>query len=268
MLEGTVYRFIHHLAARLRDRARHTMSGRPPHLAAMSPTFIVGCGHSGTSILLRIIGAHSRIHAIAEESSLATSKDPQLILRQFDTEAKRHGKPRWIEKTPSHIHHVQTLLSLRDDVRILLIIRDGRDVAWSIKERENDLQKGIERWINDNRAGEPFWTHPQVKVLRYEELVSSPETVITDILAFLGEAFEPNLLHYHREPRNFYSSTIKEPPGRAAACHRQFRNWQINQPLFDGRERWRQLTEPEKVLIKQRMGEMLTRYGYGREPDW
>lgn len=214
------------------------------------------------------MGEHSRIHAIRQESSLATSGNPQKLLREFDVEADRHGKARWVEKTPSHIHAIERLLSLRKDAKVLLIVRDGRDVIWSIKERGNDLEKGIERWIHDNRAGEPFWSHPQVHVIRYEELVARPEAAITATLSFLGECFEKGMLEYHKEPKNFYSGTTDQPPGRTDEFHRQFRNWQINQPLFDGRERWRQLSEAEKTIIKRKAGEMLTRYGYGLEPDW
>lgn len=234
----------------------------------MPPIFIVGCGHSGTSILLRILGAHSRIHAIRQESSLAMAKGPLRMLRQFDMEAGRHGKLRWVEKTPSHIHHIETLLSLRDGALILLIIRDGRDVAWSIKEREGDVGKGIERWIKDNAAGERFWTHPQVHVLRYEDLVSQPELTIANVTTFLGEPFEPAMLDYHQEQRSFYSSNPEQPPRRSGEFHCQFRNWQINQPLFDGRKRWKLLNAAENLEIKKKAGEMLSRYGYGNESDW
>jgi hypothetical protein len=37
------------------------------------PVFIVGCGHSGTSFLLAVLGAHSRLCAIPEETRLAYS---------------------------------------------------------------------------------------------------------------------------------------------------------------------------------------------------
>jgi hypothetical protein len=243
------------------------ISFRAPH-EERAPIFIVGCGHSGTSILLRIMGAHSKIHAIRHETSLAAATRAQRMLRQFDVEACLHGKSRWIEKTPSHIHQIQKLLSLRKGVMILLIVRDGRDVAWSIKEREGDIGNGIERWIKDNGAGEPFWTHPQVHVLRYEDLVSEPELTISNVTAFLGESFEPAMLDYHEEPKNFYSTSSQRPPRRSGEFHCQFRNWQINQPLFDGRKRWVLLNESDKLVIKTKAGEMLSRYGYGTESDW
>lgn len=255
---------------RIGQIAASTLNGRlfSRPRAEMPAIFIVGCGHSGTSILLRILGAHSKIHAIRQESSVAMARRSQAMLSEFDLEASSHGKLCWVEKTPSHIHHIEKLMSLRKKCLILLIIRDGRDVAWSIKEREGDIGKGIDRWIKDNRAGEVFWNHPQVHVLRYEDLVAQPETTIANVTKFLGEAFEPGMLDYHQQPRSFYSTANEKPPGRSSEFHCQFRNWQINQPLFDGRERWRLLSDTEKTVIKQKAGEMLSRYGYGNESDW
>ena len=47
-----------------------------------------------------------------------------------------------------------------------------------------------------------------------------------------------------------------------------YRNWQINQPLFDGRGKWRQMTEEEKRLVKAKAYGMLAELGYGAQADW
>jgi hypothetical protein len=47
-----------------------------------------------------------------------------------------------------------------------------------------------------------------------------------------------------------------------------YRNWQINQPLFDGRNKWHRLTEEEKQLIKDRAGATLIKYGYTTDLNW
>ena len=58
------------------------------------PTFIVGCGHSGTWLLLAILGMHSRIQAIPFETELFFKSDKAQIkesLRNFDFYAMGGG---------------------------------------------------------------------------------------------------------------------------------------------------------------------------------
>jgi hypothetical protein len=47
-----------------------------------------------------------------------------------------------------------------------------------------------------------------------------------------------------------------------------YRNWQMNQPLFDGRGKWHRLTEGEKQLIKNKAGQRLIKYGYAADLNW
>jgi len=177
-------------------------------------------------------------------------------------------KLRWVEKTPRHIYRIGEILNYFPEARILLMLRDGRDVACSIRERYGSLEAGIDRWIDDNQAGRSFWTHPNVRIVRYEELVTEFKKTVRGVTKFVGENYEDSLSHFHETPKYYFSPRIGKPPNRLGDNHDQYRNWQINQPLFDGRGKWRQLTKEEKQLIKDKAGEMLIKYGYAADLDW
>ncbi len=76
------------------------------------------------------------------------------------------------------------------------------------------------------------------------------------------------LRNYHQSPRYFFTHRIEKPPNAFGENHEAYRNWQINQPLFDGRGKWKNLTQEEKQLIKDRVGEMLIEYGYTTDLNW
>ena len=127
------------------------------------PTFIVGCGHSGTSILLAILSAHPRLYAVPYESYIAADysdfENFQAALAHFDRLTIAAGKRRWVEKTPRHILYIGKILDWLPSAKIILILRDGRDVAYSFQKRKGSLKYGIGRWCEDNLAGRRYWGH-------------------------------------------------------------------------------------------------------------
>ena len=51
--------------------------------------------------------------------------------------------------------------------------------------------------------------------------------------------------------------------------HLEYRMWQVTQPLFDGRARWKKgMDEADKAKFKELAGEMLIHYGYETNNDW
>ncbi len=262
---------------------RNLRRGRP-EAPIGPPIFIVGCGHSGTTLLLAILSAHSRLHAIPFESSLperSPTHVDQLVAR-FNRATKRRGKQRWVEKTPSSVRSIGWLLSRFPDAAVIVMRRDGRDVACSLRDRTGDLEAAIRRWLEDNAAADAFVADPRVFALRYEDLVGTPTESLGRLMAFLGEDFEPALLRHEQSGFVFLGrmqgareaaarlALQQEPPqARSGSAHRSYRSWQARQPVFDGRGRWcDELDDDDKALIKQLAGDALVAYGFAAGDSW
>ncbi len=121
------------------------------------------------------------------------------FLRWFmEQVARAQGKERWLEKTPGHIFEAKNLLDWFPDARFLHVIRDGRDVAlslrnkgWLSSRRGGSLNQlisaarlwqraiGFGRWLQ-REAGERYLE------FRYEDLVQREAETLQRINRFLG----------------------------------------------------------------------------------
>jgi hypothetical protein len=242
---------------------------------------VCGCGHSGTSILTRLIGAHPRIHAIPGESGVAKKESYRRYrqaLEGFWADTSAAGAASWVEKTPKHVRHLAFILNAAPSSRIVLICRDPRDCVASLKRRYGRFGKALRRWRHDNGRVLRWRTHPQVSLLRYEDLVRDPQATLEELMPRLGLAFDPSQLQYHRQEVSWYGghrgggggslgadggATQREPTQGQPSEHRQLRNQQINQPLFNASGRFAdQLTPVEIALVHRRCTRLARRLGY------
>lgn len=217
---------------------------------------VCGCGHSGTSILTRLIGAHSQMQAIAGETGVAKKERYGLYRRALDDfwqQAAAADARLWVEKTPKHVRHLGFILGAAPDSRIVLICRDPRDTVASLKRRYGRFGKALRRWRHDNGLVRRWQPHPQVLLLRYEDLVADPGGALKRLMPFLGLAFEPAQLNYHQQEVSWYGQAA--PPATPeqylqGVSHVDYRNQQINQPLFNNsgtHERYLSAAEIEQV---------------------
>lgn len=164
------------------------------------PIIIVGCGRSGTSLLLSILSAHPSIYAIARETDAFTNwirengnLKPARLDRFYRHLLFKHigkGKKRWCEKRPMNIHYISELIEYFPGVKIVHIVRDPRAVTTSYHPtKPNQYWILAERYIEDLSAIIPFLDHPQIYTIRYEDLINSYISEIQKLLNFLEEPF-------------------------------------------------------------------------------
>jgi len=81
---------------------------------------------------------------------------------------------------------------------------------------------------------------------------------------FLGAEFQPGQLQFHNEQVEWYAKNVNyDQLSESQKSHNKIRENQINQPLFDGRMKWKkELTccELEKVILNTK--DISDKFGY------
>lgn len=163
---------------------------------------------------------------------------------------------RWGLKSTWIQFHADRTIGLFPDARMVLIVRDGRDVAASLK----DLPRGIPQvdaaarwWVRCVRAGERAKSrYPQnVHLLRYEDLVADPDARLAEIARFADlSPFAPVTAQSEDELRGVV------PVGAIAAG---VGDRPIRERVGTHRER---LTPMQIAIVEATAAETLDRWGY------
>ena len=208
-----------------------------PSLASDLPVFIVGMPRSGTSLVEQIAASHSQIHGAGEltkieplaaqlargNGSIAELADAHLNwLREIG-----RGASRVIDKLPDNILFLDTIAALYPNAKVIFCVREPRDVSLSCYFQMFSSGNAFSYNLADCGRREVqtarlmrHWqkTLPLATLtVTYETLVESLEAESRRIIDFLGVAWEPAVLDFHRTNRAVATSS----------------KWQVRQPLYN-----------------------------------
>ncbi len=97
----------------------------------------------------------------------------------------------WGDKTPHYIGDFDIIQKLFPDAKFIYIVRDGRDVALSLLQKNwgpNNISSCAEYWKTLNKENVHFnrlKKNGQLLTLRYEDLLDNAESNVRDIYKFL-----------------------------------------------------------------------------------
>ncbi|MBZ2190308.1 sulfotransferase [Alcanivorax sp. JB21] len=168
------------------------LSRNIPHGDSSPPiVLVVGCGHSGTTLISARLGNHPDVLAIGRETRLLFPNRNSLsaasrIIDEWFYFCEHLNKKVVLEKTPKHIHLVERMASLTDNFKVVAMVRNPLDNIASLYKRFADIEYSVERWLYDNEALLKIQPDRRVKVVRYENLTSDPMRVFSEVSDFIG----------------------------------------------------------------------------------
>ena len=138
-------------------------------------------------------------------------------LREFySAYAERVGKPRWGEKTPIYVKSMRRIERALPEARFVHVIRDGRDVALSIRDRavkEHPIDRIAERWVRRiTRAREQAKRLEHYEEIRYEALVLDTRATLERVCEVFELPWDDALLDYHERSADRLEEMKRELP--------------------------------------------------------
>jgi hypothetical protein len=156
----------------------------------------------------------------------------------------------FVEKTPAHVWHVEQITTLYPDVKIVHILRDGRDVARSLGELSfgtETVTEGARGWREYvETARERLGTLDHFEV-RYEELAADPVGQTGRILEWIG-------------------LDVGDAQRAAIGARAGTRVSQYGTTGPVGPGKWRQLDDHALDAVWREAGGLLRSLGYGTPP--
>jgi hypothetical protein len=226
----------------------------------------------GPEIADRVLGYRTfRRLGVSEEAVRAAAQHArtfsEFVSGIYTALARERGK-RWAgEKTARYVRYLPLLDRLFPWVRIVHIVRDGRDVALSTLEwaHENRGPGKLALWAEEPVAVCALWWRwhvlagrrygPRLRAaryteVRYENLLAYPAERLGTLTSFFGLRYSPKMLEYHEGKTR--------ANGRLSAKEAWL-------PPTPGLRDWRaQMPTEDVALFEALAGDALSSFGYER----
>jgi len=210
---------------------------QPPHDNLPAPIFFVAFPRSGTTLMEQILDAHPAVTTTGEASlltnvtqlvksmnsqglgypeGLAGLDDADLsTLRQAYWQAVEewHGGQlsdrNLVDKLPLNLLHLGLVKRLFPDAKILLALRDPRDVVLSCFMQTFELNTAMVHFLDLGDAARLYCAVMELASVyrqrldldlmayRYEDLVADPEATARKVLSHLGLAWDDGVMRYY-----------------------------------------------------------------------
>jgi hypothetical protein len=202
---------------------------------------------------------------------------PEMAIRTFyRLYAKRQGKSRWGDKTPGYATKMRRINRTLPEAKFIHMIRDGRDVALSLQDRDAGLstEQVARRWRHRiNRTRRAARHVPDYLEIRYEDLVGDPEATLRRICEHIEIDYSPRMLDYHERASDRLRELAKplaaegEKRGLSAQSRLEAHAMTSQPPRTDRSGRWRsEMPAADLAVFEEHAGEVLADLGYERVP--
>ena len=145
--------------------------------------------------------------------SLSKRRYTEAFIRLLDRLALQAKKSAWLEKTPEHVRHINTIEAFVERPLFIHLVRDGEAVVASLYDAAlkypntwgafEDIDEAINMWTKSIRCSHAHLHKENHLLVRYETLAEQPAIALKDICQFIGLSFHPQMIeNYGKASQN------------------------------------------------------------------
>ncbi len=235
------------------------LASRGPGNADPSPIFIIGQPRTGTTLVERIVTAHSAVHSAGELQQFgncirrltrydrqerfspelftrAQELDPRVLGDEYllRTTRLRGTLPRFVDKLPYNYLFLPHILAALPEAKVIHLVRDPRDACFSVFKQlfadayphSYDLEEMARHFVRYHRLMALWRARFPGRFLdvHYEEVAANLEDNARRIMAYLELPWEQACVEFHRQATAV--STASAVQVREPAHTRSVGRWQ------------------------------------------
>jgi hypothetical protein len=235
------------------------LASRGPGNDDPSPIFIIGQPRTGTTLVERIVTAHSAVHSAGELQQFgncirrltrydrqerfspelftrAQELDPRVLGDEYllRTTRLRGTLPRFVDKLPYNYLFLPHILAALPEAKVIHLVRDPRDACFSVFKQlfadayphSYDLEEMARHFVRYHRLMALWRTRFPGRFLdvHYEEVAANLEDNARRIMAYLELPWEQACVEFHRQATAV--STASAVQVREPAHTRSVGRWQ------------------------------------------
>lgn len=160
-----------------------------------------------------------RAAIIETDTELHNWKDRcRLIHTLCERAMEKAEKARWGIKIMNQITGIRRYQEVWPNAVFVHIIKDPRDnIAGLLKMGwgPTDIEKGAQQWVTAIMRSRRQMVENYIflKEIRFEDLVLETEKTLKNLMDYLGEEFDPNMLRHEEMPHTFLDNRYGHPSG-------------------------------------------------------
>jgi len=122
------------------------------------------------------------------------------LVKKYGEKTKKTAFKIWVDHTPTNLRYAAELIDLFPEAKMIHIIRDGRGVASSVMRMDwgpNTVNRAANWWMEKVGYGltaESFLKNGRVIRVKYEDIVTNPETAMKKLCSFLEIEYYPEMI--------------------------------------------------------------------------